>query len=128
MIGLIPLLMLNLNGISQTTDTVIRVKASQARKVYADALQKPILEERISILNDRIANFQILIKALEEKDSLANINYMLQVGALLEEKKIYQDQLNTYEKLLKRERRKRRLATAGGIVTTGLAIYLGFVK
>ena len=122
--------MLNLKGDSQPiqTDTIIRVKASQARKVYADALQKPILEERINILNDRIANFQLLIKTMEEKDSIAKVNYQLQVGALLEEKALYVDQMKGYERLLKIERRKRRLAIVGGIVTTGIVSYLYLTK
>jgi hypothetical protein len=92
------------------------------------AKQGDALKQQVVILNDRIGLLQSIVKELELKDSASKSGYTAQIAALLEEKKIYQDQLNTYEKLLKRERRKRRLATAGGIVTTGLAIYLGFVK
>lgn len=128
MTGLIALLMLNLNGHTQPIDTVIRVKASQARKVYADALQKPILEERIAILNERIANYQVLIKTFEEKDSIRAEDCKSQIASLIEEKALYQDQVKTMEQMIRKERRKRFWITASGILTTGAAIYLSTLK
>jgi len=92
------------------------------------AKQGDALKQQVVILNDRIGLLQSIVKELELKDSASKSGYTAQIAALLEEKKIYQDQLNTYEKLLKRERRKRRLATAGGIITTGLVVFLSIKK
>ena len=122
--------MMSLNVASQPiqTDTIIRVKASQARKVYADALQKPILEERISILNERVANLQLLIKTMDDKDSVQKVYYEGQIYNFNQQIALYKDQINGYEKLVKKERRRRRLITGAGVLTTGAMIYLYMTK
>ena len=122
------LLILTVNSYGQKPADTLCLPTENVRGLVIAAKQGDALKQQVVILNDRIGLLQSIVKELELKDSASKSGYTAQIAALLEEKKIYQDQLNTYEKLLKRERRKRRLATAGGIVTTGLAIYLGFVK
>lgn len=122
------LLILTVNSYGQKQQDTLCLPTENVRGLLISAKQGDALKQQVVILNDRIGLLQSIVKELELKDSASKSGYTAQIAALLEEKKIYQDQLNTYEKLLKRERRKRRLATAGGIVTTGLAIYLGFVK
>jgi len=122
------LLILTVNSYGQRPADTLCLPTENVRGLLIAAKQGDALKQQVVILNDRIGLLQSIVKELELKDSAFKSGYTAQIAALLEEKKIYQDQLNTYEKLLKRERRKRRLATAGGIVTTGLAIYLGFVK
>lgn len=122
------LLILTVNSYGQKQADTLCLPTENVRGLVIAAKQGDALKQQVVILNDRIGLLQSIVKELELKDSASKSGYTAQIAALLEEKKIYQDQLNTYEKLLKRERRKRRLATAGGIVTTGLAIYLGFVK
>ena len=117
-----------MNSYGQKPTDTLCLPTENVRGLVIAAKQGDALKQQVVILNDRIGLLQSIVKELELKDSASKSGYTAQIAALLEEKKIYQDQLNTYEKLLKRERRKRRLATAGGIVTTGLAIYLGFVK
>lgn len=125
------LLILSLNGVSQpntTTDTIVRLKSNVARNMYKDALQKPILEERISILNERITNLQILVKTVEQKDSILIMDSQNQIKLLLEEMTLCQDQVKTMETIIRKERRKRFWVSAAGIVTTGAAIYLSTLK
>lgn len=80
------------------------------------------------ILEARIAGLNTAIALLNEKDSVTVAGYDNQLKAFREEKAIYIDQLKGYEKLLRRERRKRFFATAGGLLTTGIVTYLAIKK
>lgn len=124
-------------GSSQTTDTIC-LPVADAKKVLADAKAKPVLQERIvlltddiRLLNQRIAvkdsiiatyttkdgNNQAIIKALED-----------QKGIMEEQRKLFEDQVKGYEKLLRREKRKRFWTAVGGTITTGAALYLFISK
>ena len=116
------------NSYGQKQQDTLCLPTENIRGLLIAAKQGDALKQQVVILNDRIAILTNLINQLEQKDSATISGYQNQLDLLHQEQALYKDQLNTYEKLLKRERRKRRLATAGGIVTTGLAIYLGFVK
>lgn len=117
----------NFAGQSQTSDTICPPVA-QLKKVYAAALQKRVCDSMNVILEARIDGLNRAIGLLNEKDSVTVVGYKNQIDLLHQEQAIYKDQLNAYEKLLRRERRKRKLVTAAGIITTGLAIYLGTLK
>ena len=121
------LLRMNFAASSQSIDTTC-TQTEKLRQVITDAKMKPVLEERIAILNDRIANFQIIISNLNEKDSITVSAYEKQIQLYRDEKKVYEDQINGYEKLLKRERRKRFFTAAGGVVATGLTLFLYLQK
>jgi len=122
------LLILTVNSYGQKQQDTLCLPTENVRGLLISAKQGDALKQQVVILNDRIGLLQSIVKELELKDSASKSGYTAQIAALLEEKKIYQDQLNTYEKLLKRERRKRRLATAGGIITTGLVVFLSIKK
>lgn len=80
------------------------------------------------MMNDRIVLLQSMVQELEAKDSATVANYTGQIAALNEQKKLFEDQIKTYEKLLKKERFKRKLTAASGVVTTGLAVFLALKK
>ena len=122
------LLILTVNSYGQKPADTLCLPTENVRGLVIAAKQGDALKQQVVILNDRIAILNNLINQLEQKDSATISGYQNQLGLLHQEQAIYKDQLNTYEKLLRREKRKRRLATAGGIVTTGLAIYLAVVK
>lgn len=90
--------------------------AAEEAKVLKE--QKKLLEERITVL-------QRTIITMEEKDGEKTALYDNQLKNLLEQKEIYDDQLRTYEKLLRKERRKRFWTGAIGMVTTAVAFYIG---
>lgn len=124
-------------GSSQTTDTIC-LPVADAKKVLADAKAKPVLQERIvlltddiRLLNQRIAvkdsiiatyttkdgNNQAIIKALEDQKAI-----------MQEQRKLFEDQLAGYEKLLKKYKRKQRWTAIGGTLTTAAAMYLFITK
>ena len=101
---------------------------SVIRKVLIAAEQKKLLEQQVTILNDRIANYQIIISNLNEKDSITVAAYEKEIALFKDEKAIYQDQIKSYDKLLKRQKRKTFFTAAGGILATGLSLYLYLQK
>lgn len=112
----------------QKPSDTLCLPTDNVRGLLISAKQGETLKQQVVILNDRIAILQSLVQQLEQKDSATVSGYKNQIDLLHQEQAIYKDQLNAYEKLLRREKRKRRLTTAAGIVTTGLAIYLGTLK
>ncbi|HUP13110.1 MAG TPA: hypothetical protein VM187_12875 [Niastella sp.] len=106
--------------------------------MLADAKQKPLLLERIALLNadvlllnQRITVKDSIITAYQAKDGnyTAIIQALQDQKALLQdEKKLYVDQVTTMEKMLRKERRKRFWTSAAGMLSTGLMAYLFISK
>ena len=125
--------MISCAGSSQTTDTIC-LPVEQAKKVLADARQKPVLQEQISflktdisLLNLRIVEKESIIRNLEAKDG----NNTVIIRELQDQKELMQKQINlhlnqvaTMERMIRREKRKRFWATAAGVITTAGAIFL----
>lgn len=76
----------------------------------------------------KIVSLDVAIELLKQKDKETVEGYDKQLKDLLEAKAIYEDQLKGYERLLKRERFKRKLITGAGILATGGAILLSLRK
>lgn len=124
-------------GNSQTSDTIC-LPVTQVKKVLADARQKPLLLEKIKLLQsdiqimeERIAGKEAIINNME-RDQLASqeiIDQLKEEKHLYEEqKKIMLDQARAFEKLLKKEKRKRRWTAFAGFVSTGIVTYLFISK
>jgi len=116
-------------GRSQTADKdtmcftvpVVRERLKQARLyLYTDSLLK-ISEQQVSQL-------QNTIKLLGDKDVELKTMCDGQLENLHQQIALYKDQIDGYERLLKKEKRKRKLITGVGILTTGAMAYLYFVK
>lgn len=125
---------MNLNGSSQT----IEIPVEQAKKVMADAKQKPVLLEKIallntdiSVLNERIKQKDSIITAYEAKDG----NYGAMITAMednkaimLQQRQLYEEQLQSFEKLLRKANRKKFWTSVAGVLTTSIATYLYITK
>ena len=124
-------------GNSQTSDTIC-LPVTQVKKVLADARQKPLLLEKIKLLQsdiqimeERIAGKEAIINNME-RDQLASQEIIDQLKEekhlYKEQKKIMLDQARAFEKLLKKEKRKRRWTAFAGFVSTGIVTYLFISK
>ena len=124
-------------GKCQVIDTTC-VPTAQLKKILSDARQKPVLLERIEILKADIA---YLNSRVAVKDSIINLYDLsdLQskeiISQLKEEKRIYEEEIAIYkkdlvqfEKMLRKEKRKRRWAAFGGLTLTGIVTYLYISK
>lgn len=92
------------------------------------AEQGKILKEQVRVLDEKIVLLEAKVSLLEEKDDSTVSSYERELKLLNDQKAIYEDQINTYETLLRKERRKRRWTAVGGIFTTGAAILLSIKK
>lgn len=86
------------------------------------------MKEQVVILNDRISLLQSIVTNLEQRDTATVNSYERELTVMREQRALFEDQIKTYETLLRRERRKRRLVTATGILTTGAALFLSLKK
>lgn len=113
--------------VGQSKDTLC-FPTETIRKVLIDAEKGKVYKEQVGLLNQRVSLLQSQIKELQEKDSANTVTSREQISALLQEQTLCQDQVKTMETILRREKRKRKLITAAGILTTGAAIYLSTLK
>ena len=88
------------------------------------AKQGDVLKEQVKILNEKVTLLQSMVLNLEQKDSANTSQSVNQVALFKQEIDLYKDQIKTFEKLLRREKRKRFFATAGGVMTSGIILYL----
>lgn len=88
------------------------------------AKQGDVLKEQVKILNEKVTLLQSMVLNLEQKDSANTSQSVNQVALFKQEIDLYKDQIKTFEKLLRREKRKRFFATAGGVITSGIILYL----
>lgn len=115
-------------GQAQPTTDTICLPIPVFKKVYSAALEKKYVDSLLVLTEKQVAELRHTVDLMQEKDSELKLRYEDQITNLNSQIGLYKDQLNTYEKLLRLEKRKRRLTTAAGIITTGLAIYLGTLK
>lgn len=92
------------------------------------AEQSKVLKEQVGILNDRISNYESIVTNLKQKDSATVASYQFQITTMKEQRALYEDQIKSFERLLKLEKRKRTLTTLAGTLTTIGALYLFISK
>lgn len=122
---------------SQHTDTIC-LPVAHAKSVLAAAKERDVLKERVGLLqvdialvNQRLAIKDSVISDLVGKDinNTAIITAMQeQKAALLDEKKIFNDQLRSYETLIRKQKRKTFWTAAAGVLATGITGYLYLMK
>lgn len=113
--------------LSQTTDTLC-FPVPVVRKVLIAASQKKVADSLLKISEQQIIQLQATIKLLGEKDVELKTMYDGQLENLHQQVSVYKEQITGYEKLLRRERFKRRLITAAGIMATGAMFILYIIK
>lgn len=119
--------MTNFAGQSQSIDTICFPVAT-IKKVLIAAEQKKVLDGQVIVLNDRISILQNIIDKQIDKDSATVGSYERQLSVMREEKAIYIDQIKTFEKLLRKEKRKRIFTGLAGVATTSAMIFLSLKK
>lgn len=94
------------------------------KKVYAAAAQKKIVDSLLSISEKQVAELRYSVSLLTEKEAELKANYERQISNLEEQIILLKDQMQGYERLLKREKRKRFFTGVAGTLTTAAAIFL----
>ena len=126
---LLPLLLI-LTGkicVGQLNDTLC-FKTETIKAVLIDAEKGKVYKQQVTLLNSRIDNLGFQIKELEQKNDTLSSGMANQIKLLSEQKGLFQSQLDGYEKLLRRERRKRTFTTIAGGLITGIISYFYITK
>jgi len=114
-------------GQLKNTDSTT-VSTAALKRILTAAEQKKVLDGQVVILNDHIAILNSLVKVLQDKDTATVGSYERQIAVMKEQRVIYDDQIKTFEKLLRREKRKRFWTGAAGMASTIAMIFLTLKK
>lgn len=117
----------NFAGLSQTTDTIC-IPLQQAKKVYAAAAQKRVADSLLTIANSQLYELKAQVLLLAEKEQEQRNYFNREISNLENQIALYKDQVVGYEKLVKRERRKRFFTSVAGTLATGAVIFLSLKK
>lgn len=118
---------MNCAGQSGRTDTIC-FPVPVIQKVLVAAEQKKVLEQQLTIVGERVALLKSIIAEMEKKDSVSIDAYNAEINVMNDKIELYKDQMNGYEKLLRREKRKRFFTSMAGILTTAAATFFYITK
>lgn len=96
----------------------------QAKKVYSDALKYRYTDSLLKLSELQLAEKKEQVRLLEEQGAEVSGNYRKEITNLENQIGVLKDQVNGFEKLWKREKRRRKLSQAGGILAVAAAIFL----
>jgi len=113
----------NLELHSQTIDTIC-LPVVQAKKVYGDALKFRYTDSLLKLTESQLAEKRVQLQLMEDKESEVANNHRREIVNLENQVGVLKEQVQGFEKMWKRERRKRRLSQAGGIVAVIAAVFL----
>lgn len=114
-------------GQCQSIDTIC-LPTFTAKRLLADARLYKLTDSLLRITEGQLSEVRYQKTLLEEKDVETRDNYDRQITNLEQQISIYKEQVKAFEQIVRRERRKRRLITGAGILTTGAALFLSLKK
>ena len=117
-------------GQSTTTDTLC-FPVSVIQKVLIAAEQKKVLEEQVSILNQRIGEKETIILSLNSKDSVNKkivTSFEDEIKVMKDQRGIYDGMIKAYEKQIKKLKRSLFWTRVGGIAVIAAGTYLYITK
>jgi len=113
----------NLELRSQVIDTIC-IPTIQAKKIYGDALKFRYTDSLLKLTESQLAEKRLQLQLMEDKESEVANNHRREIINLENQVGVLKEQVQGFEKMWKRERRKRRLSQAGGIVAVIAAVFL----
>jgi hypothetical protein len=109
-------------------DTLIPTPDSTLRKLLVAGYERNNLKKQVINLEEQINLLNDVIKEHTEKDELQQEYFNNQMKNLQDQLAIAREQVKAFETIVRKERRKRRLVTVGGVLTTGAALFLSLKK
>jgi len=113
----------NLELHSQVIDTIC-IPTVQAKKIYGDALKFRYTDSLLKLTESQLAEKRLQLQLMEDKEGEVANNHRREIVNLENQVGVLKEQVQGFEKMWKRERRKRRLSQAGGIVAVIAAVFL----
>ncbi len=115
-------------GQSQTPNDTICLPVVSVKKVYADAKAFRLTDSLLRISEAQLSEVKYQKGLIEDREAETINNYNRQIENLEKQISVYKDQMIVFNKAIRREKRKRFFATAGGVLSTGIMIYLSTKK
>ena len=110
------------------TDTLIPTPDTTLRKLLIAGEERNNLKRQVRNLEEQIKLLNDVIQEHVGKDELQEAFYKNQMDNLKDQLAKTKEIADAFEREAKRERRKRRLITFCGVLTTGAALYLSLKK
>ncbi len=117
-------------GNVQLSDTICP-KIETYRKLVIAAEQKKILELQVVVLNQRISEKDSIISLLKFRQETTDQviqTYEDEIGAMIDQRKVFEQAIKDTEKEVRRYKRKLFFRTAGGVMIAGVGAYLYLTK
>lgn len=113
----------NLELRSQVIDTIC-IPTIQAKKIYGDALKFRYTDSLLKLTESQLAEKRLQLQLMEDKEGEVANNHRREIVNLENQVGVLKEQVQGFEKMWQRERRKRKWSQAGGIVAVVAAIFL----
>ena len=111
------------NTTKNTSDTLCR-PLNELKLVYSDALRYRLTDSLLKLSELQLIEKKEQVRLLEEKGWEVSVNYQREITNLENQIEVLKDQAKAFESMWKKERKKRRLSQAGGILAVAAAIFL----
>lgn len=95
-----------------------------AKKVLSDAYKYRYTDSLLKISEAQLSEKKLQLDLMAEKEGEVAGNHRREIVNLEGQIATLKTQVDGFERMYKRERRKRRLSQVGGILAAGVAIYL----
>lgn len=115
-------------AIMSPPDTSIPTPDTTLRKLLIAGEERNNLKRQVRNLEEQIKLLNDVIKEQVAKDVIQSEYFANQMKNLQDQLALCKEQVKAFENIVRRERRKRRLVTFGGILTTGAALFLSLKK
>jgi len=97
---------------------------AELKLVYSDALRYRFTDSLLKISELQLAEKKGQVRILEEQGAEVSSNHRKEITNLENQIGVLKDQVNGFELMWKREKRRRKLSQAGGILAVAAAIFL----
>lgn len=101
----------------------VKISKPALQRILTAAKQTRELEAQIVTLTSRIDLLQGNINEYKQRDTATVNTYERQILADKQTRTLLEAQVSTFDKMLRKERTKRKITGFMGILTTGIALY-----
>lgn len=127
LLSLAILVTMNSGAQLKTTDSTT-VSTPALRRILVAAEQKKVLEQQVEILNERIAGYEGIIEALQDRDSATVSGYEKQITLMKEQRIVFEGEIKELNKQIKKLNRKVFWTSVAGLAGMGTLTFLYLTK
>ena len=112
---------------TQAIDTIC-LPVVQAKKVYGDALKYRYTDSLLKLSELQLAEKKEQVRLLEEQGAEVSSNHRKEITNLENQVGVLKDQVNGFERMWKRQKKRSKIYAASGVVVTLATIIISNLK